>query len=169
MSEFPCFSKDSKRSAKIRNPYLFAGFPLCFPCFSKDFKRSAKIRTLFFLPCVFPSYPRICFFERFFPSFAGILGVQHREKILAFFGWFSLLSFQKKQGKEDQGRVLWEAVCLWVWDVEHLDFPSIHARPSALVAGPPQERLPRHPSLTMSSQSPTLKWECFWLLELTFG
>ena len=41
-----------------------------------------------------------CFFERFFPSFPGILGVRHREKILVFLGGFP---FPKMQGKEDQG------------------------------------------------------------------
>ena len=45
----------------------------------------------------------LSFFERFFPSFPGILGFG-REKILVFW-WFSLPFSKKKQGKEGHGSI----------------------------------------------------------------
>ena len=55
-----------------------------FPCF------------IFFVARTFLAFLSIS------PSFPGMLGVQHREKVLAFWGGFS---FSKKKRKEDQGTV----------------------------------------------------------------
>ena len=60
------------------------------------------LSLLFWLCLLFLLQGVSLLFLALFPSFPGTLGVQHREKILAF--WVVFLAFPKKQGKEDQGR-----------------------------------------------------------------
>ena len=57
----------------------------------------------FRFPCSFRCKEFPCFFEKFFPSFPRILGVQHREKSLLF--WVVFLAFFFKKNKERKIRV----------------------------------------------------------------